>query len=93
MRLLALALGVTAVLAGAAAIVYLNVPAHSLPSVLGPLRGVRKPRAQRGDAAAMAAVFLFVLSGVVFAVGRRSGGSGSGRKSLRRIWNHVLGRD
>jgi uncharacterized membrane protein HdeD (DUF308 family) len=81
MKWLALALAILGLLAGAAAIIYFTVPAHSLPSVLGPVACPKKytqhfcdklHRQRRGEAAAVAAGVLLVLAGVVFYLGRRA---------------------
>jgi hypothetical protein len=70
LKWLALALGALAVLAGLSAVAFFTVPAHSLPSFLGPLPKVKAHRVSRGKAAALAAALLLVLAGAVFFVGR-----------------------
>lgn len=82
MKWLALVLGILAVLAGIAAIIYYTVPAHSLPSMLGAVPcPVKHPhcsvhRVKRGEAAAVGAVILAVAAALVFFVGRRMDDSG-----------------
>jgi uncharacterized membrane protein HdeD (DUF308 family) len=80
MKWLALVLAVIGVLAGIAAIIYFTVPAHSLPSVLGPVQCAKHwtqkycdsiHRKHRGEAAAVAAGVFLVLAGLVFYIGRR----------------------
>ena len=75
MKWLTAVLGVLGLLALVAAIMYFTIPAHSLPSFLGPLHGPAvKPHAhrkRRGEAAIALAVVLWVVAGIVFYVGRR----------------------
>ena len=70
-------LGIVGLLALIAAIMYFTIPAHSLPSFLGPLHGpgvkAHVHRKRRGEAAIAIAVVLWVVAGIVFYVGRRSG--------------------
>lgn len=72
MKWLTVVLGILGLLALVAAIIYFTVPAHSLPSILGPLHRVPAKRKRRGEAAIGLAVVLFVVAGIVIAVGRRS---------------------
>ncbi|HEY5024538.1 MAG TPA: hypothetical protein VII76_06150 [Acidimicrobiales bacterium] len=76
MKWLTAVLGVLGLLALVAAIMYFTIPAHSLPSFLGPLHGPGvKPhvhRKRRGEAAIALAVVLWVIAGIVFYVGRRA---------------------
>jgi hypothetical protein len=70
---LAAVLGVLGLLALVAAIIYFAVPAHSLPSFLGPLHiRTQAHRKRRGEAAIGAAVVLWVVAGILIAVDRRS---------------------
>ena len=81
MKWLALVLAVLGVIAGVVAVIYYTVPAHSLPSMLGPVACPKKftqhfcdsvHRVKRGEAAAVAAGVLLVLAGLVFYFGRRA---------------------
>ena len=65
-------LGVLALLSLVVAIVYFSVPAHSLPSFLGPLNRVQAHRKRRGEAAVALTVVLAVMGGILFYVDRRS---------------------
>ncbi len=65
-------LGVLGLVALVVAIIYFTVPAHSLPTFLGPLHRVQAHRKRRGEAAIGLAVVLFVVAGIIIAVGRRS---------------------
>jgi len=75
MKWLTAVLGVLGLLALIAAIMYFTIPAHSLPSFLGPLHGPAvKPhvhRKRRGEGAIALAVVLWVVAGIVYYVGRR----------------------
>jgi hypothetical protein len=72
MKWITVVLGVLGLVALVVAIIYFTVPAHSLPSFLGPLHRVAAKRKRRGEAAIGLAVVLFVVAGIVVAVGRRS---------------------
>jgi hypothetical protein len=72
MKWLALVIGILGVLLGVVAIVYLTVPAHSLPSMLGPLPHVNAHRVRRGEAAAVGAVALLLVAVFVGVAARRS---------------------
>jgi len=72
MKWLAAVLGVLGLIALVAAIIYFSVPAHSLPSFLGPLHRVKAHRKRRGEAAIAAAVVLWVIAGILFYVDKRS---------------------
>jgi hypothetical protein len=76
MKWLTAVLGVLGLLALIAAIMYFTIPAHSLPSFLGPLHGpsvkAHVHRKRRGEGAIAIAVVLWVIAGIVFYVGRRS---------------------
>ncbi len=65
MKWLALEIGVLGLLLGVVAIIYLTVPAHSLPSMLGTLPGVKAHRVRRGEAAAVGAVALLIVAAFV----------------------------
>ncbi|HLM97417.1 MAG TPA: hypothetical protein VK283_13955 [Acidimicrobiales bacterium] len=65
-------LGVLALLSLVVAIIYFSVPAHSLPSFLGPLNRVQAHRKRRGEAAVALTVVLAVIAGILFYVDRRS---------------------
>jgi hypothetical protein len=71
---LAMAVGILGILVGIAAIMYYTIPAHSLPSLLGPVPSAKPHvhRIQRGQAAAVAAVALLIIAVVIALVGRRS---------------------
>ena len=73
MKWLAAVIGVIGLLALIAGIIYFTVPAHSLPSFLGPLphAAVKAHRKRRGDAAIAVAVVLWVIAGILFYVDRR----------------------
>jgi hypothetical protein len=72
---LALAVGGLGVLLGIAALMYYTIPAHSLPSLLGPVPHAKPhvKRVQRGQAAAVAAVALLIMAVVIALVSGRSG--------------------
>lgn len=79
MKILAGLLAVLGALAIAAAIVYYTVPAHSLPSFLGPLHSSAHlfvsrtaKRAKRGEAALVIGIVLWVVAIIVYAVDRRA---------------------
>jgi len=72
MKWLAAVLGVLGLLALVVAIIYFTVPAHSLPSFLGPLHRVKAHRKRRGEGAIALAVVLWVIAGIVFYVNNRS---------------------
>jgi hypothetical protein len=72
MKWLTAVLGVLGLLALVAAIMYFTIPAHSLPSFLGPLYRVNAHRKRRGEAAIALAVVLWVVAGIVLYVGRRA---------------------
>ncbi len=72
MKWLTAVLGVLGLLALVAAILYFTIPAHSLPSFLGPIQRVNAHQKRRGEAAIAIAVVLWVVAGIVFYVGRRS---------------------
>jgi hypothetical protein len=76
MRWLAAVVGFLGLLALVAAIIYFTVPAHSLPSFLGPLHGSlvapTAHRKRRGEGAIALAVVLWVIAGIVFYIDRRS---------------------
>jgi len=72
MKWLAAVLAVLGVLALVGAIMYFTIPAHSLPSFLGPLQRVKAHRKRRGEAAIALAVVLWVIAGIVFYVSNRS---------------------
>jgi hypothetical protein len=72
MKWLTAVLGVLGLLALVAAIMYFTIPAHSLPSFLGPMYRVNAHRKRRGEAAIALAVVLWVVAGIVLYVGRRA---------------------
>jgi uncharacterized membrane protein HdeD (DUF308 family) len=76
MRWLAAVIGFLGLLALIAGIIYFTVPAHSLPSFLGPLHGSlvapNAHRKRRGEGAIALAVVLWIIAGVVFYIDRRS---------------------
>jgi uncharacterized membrane protein HdeD (DUF308 family) len=76
MKWISVVLAVLGLLALIAGIIYFTVPAHSLPSFLGPIPIPRvKPNAhrkRRGEAAIVIAVVLWVIAGIVFYVDNRS---------------------
>src|ERR1700733_9410974 len=79
MKWITAVLGILGLLALVAAIMYFTIPAHSLPSFLGPIHGNVKPNAhrkRRGEAAIAIAVVLWVIAGIVFYVGRRAATEG-----------------
>ena len=84
MKWLAAVIGVLGLLALIGGILYFTIPAHSLPSFLGPLPRVNAHRKRRGEAAIAVAVVLWVVAAIVIFVGRRSaagassGASGAG---------------
>lgn len=69
---LSVVLGVLGLLSLVVAIIYFSVPAHSLPSFLGPLNRVQAHRKRRGEAAVALTVVLAVIAGILFYVDRRS---------------------
>jgi len=76
MKWLAAVLGVLGLLALVAGILYLALPAHSLPSILGPLYGphhkpIKAHRKRRGEAAVALGVVLWVIAGIVLYVSSR----------------------
>ncbi|MGA2522409.1 MAG: hypothetical protein ABSG81_16505 [Acidimicrobiales bacterium] len=79
MKWISAVLGVVGLVALVIAIIYFAVPAHSLPSFLGTLHiRTQAHRKRRGEAAIAAAVVLWVVAGIVFAVDRRSSAPGTG---------------
>ncbi len=58
MKWLSVVLGVLGLLSLVVAIIYFSVPAHSLPSFLGPLHRVQAHRKRRGEAAIALTVVL-----------------------------------
>ncbi len=80
MKWLTAVLGVLGLLALVAAIMYFTIPAHSLPSFLGPLQRVNAHRKRRGEAAIALAVVLWVVAGIVVYVGRRAATAGAAPK-------------
>ncbi len=80
MKWLTAVLGVLGLLALVAAIMYFTIPAHSLPSFLGPLQRVNAHRKRRGEAAIAIAVVLWVVAGIVVYVGRRAATAGAAPK-------------
>ena len=72
MKWLAAVLGFLGLLALVGAIVYFTVPAHSLPSFLGPLHRVTAHRKRRGEAAIALAVVIWVVAAIVFYIDRRA---------------------
>ena len=91
MKWLALALGAVAVVIGIVAVVYYMVPAHSLPSLLGPhlcptgrAGCMREHRVHRGESAAIAAAVVLLIGGLLYVVARRAEASGTslGRQLL-----------
>ena len=72
MKWLSVVLGVLGLLSLVVAIIYFSVPAHSLPSFLGPLHRVQAHRKRRGEAAIALTVVLAVIAGILFYVDRRS---------------------
>lgn len=72
MKWLSVVLGVLGLLALVVAIIYFSVPAHSLPTFLGPLNRVQAHRKRRGEAALALAVVLGVIAGILFYVDKRS---------------------
>ncbi|HUO49679.1 MAG TPA: hypothetical protein VMU09_12690 [Acidimicrobiales bacterium] len=71
---LAMAIGGLGILVGIAAVMYYTIPAHSLPSFLGPVAHAKAHvhRIQRGQAAAVAAVALLIIAVVIALVSGRS---------------------
>jgi hypothetical protein len=71
---LALAVAGLGVILGIVALMYYTIPAHSLPSLLGPVHTKRPhvKRVQRGQAAAVAAVALLIMAVVIALVSGRS---------------------
>jgi len=97
MKWLAAVLGVVGLLALIVAIIYFTVPAHSLPSILGTLHiRTQAHRKRRGEAAIAAAVVLWVVAGIVYAVDRRSHApktaapSGAGTSTPALLARHIL---
>jgi hypothetical protein len=76
LRWLSAVIGFVGLLALVAAIIYFTVPAHSLPSFLGPLHGSlvapNAHRKRRGEGAIGLAVVLWVIAGILFYIDRRS---------------------
>ncbi|HUY23418.1 MAG TPA: hypothetical protein VMV22_13860 [Acidimicrobiales bacterium] len=72
LKWLAAVLGVLGLIALVVGIIYFSVPAHSLPSFLGPLQRVKAHRKRRGEAAIAGAVVLWVIGGILFYVDKRS---------------------
>jgi hypothetical protein len=76
MKWLSALVGFVGLLALVAAIIYFTVPAHSLPSFLGPLHGsLVSPtahRKRRGEGAIALAVVLWVIAGIIFYIDRRA---------------------
>ena len=66
MKWISVVLGVLGLLALVVAIIYFSVPAHSLPTFLGPLNRVQAHRKRRGEAAIALAVVLGVIAGIVY---------------------------
>ena len=70
---LAAVLGVVGLLALVVGILYFSIPAHSLPSFLGPLHiHTKAHRKRRGEAAIAIAIVLWVIAAVIIFVARRS---------------------
>ena len=67
-------LAILGVLALVAAILYYSLPAHSLPSFLGPIHlghpGAKVHRKRRGEAALVGGIILLVIAAIVGLVGR-----------------------
>jgi hypothetical protein len=76
LKWLSAVIGFLGLLALVAAIIYFTVPAHSLPSFLGPLHGPNVAnnvhRKRRGEGAIALAVVLWVVAGIVFYLDRRA---------------------
>jgi hypothetical protein len=76
LKWLSAVVGFLGLLALVAAIIYFTVPAHSLPSFLGPLHGSlvapNAHRKRRGEGAIGLAVVLWVIAGIIFYIDRRS---------------------
>lgn len=72
MKWLVLAIALVGALAIAAGVVYFTVPAHSLPSFLGPLPHVKAHRKRRGEGALALGIVLWVVAVIVAVVGKRS---------------------
>ena len=72
LKWLSVVLGVLGLLSLVVAVIYFSVPAHSLPSFLGPLNRVQAHRKRRGEAAIALAVVLGVIVGILVYVDRRS---------------------
>jgi hypothetical protein len=70
-RWLVAVLVVLGLLAVAAAVVYFAVPAHSLPSFLGTLHGVKAHRTRRGTVALIVGIVLWVLAAALYFAGSR----------------------
>jgi hypothetical protein len=62
---------VVAVLAIVAGVMYMTMPAHSLPSLLGRLPNATSHRTKRGIAALVAGIVLLVIGGVALIRSRR----------------------
>ena len=77
MKWLAAVIGVLGLLALIGGILYFTIPAHSLPSFLGPLPRVNAHRKRRGEAAIAVAVVLWVVAAIVIFVGRRQAAGAS----------------
>lgn len=72
MKWLALLVGLIGALALAAGIVYLTVPAHSLPSIMGSIHNSNIHRTKRGDVATAVGAVLIVVA-IVMAVASTGG--------------------
>ncbi|HLM94782.1 MAG TPA: hypothetical protein VK283_00620 [Acidimicrobiales bacterium] len=72
LKWLSVVLGVLGLLSLVVAVIYFSVPAHSLPSFLGPLNRVQAHRKRRGEAAIALTVVLAVIVGILVYVDRRS---------------------
>lgn len=85
---LAIIIGIIGILVGVVAIIYYTVPAHSLPSILGPVPNAKPHvhRVHRGQSAAILAGGLLVLALVVGIVAWRTpkASGGVGRRLLGR---------
>ena len=77
MKWIAAVLGVIGLLVLIAAIIYFTVPAHSLPSILGPCHSTtctvtNVKRKRRGEAALAIGIVLWVVAVILLVVDRRS---------------------
>ena len=70
-RIIGVVLLVVGLLALLAGIVYLTVPAHSLPSLMGSLPKANVHRSKRGVAGLIVGVVLAAIGGVLLARSRR----------------------